>query len=262
MLIDTHCHLTMPHFEADRAEVIKRAHDTGISALITIGTDIEESRSAIALAEEHEFIYASIGIHPHDVKDIKDAEVTYNTLKELASSKKVVALGETGLDYHYLHSPAGLQQEHFKIVIDLAKALGLPLIVHSREAKEDTLRILKEEGAETTGGVFHCFSGDTEMAEKGLEMGFYISFSGVVTFRNAGKIIDIVKAVPLHRILIETDAPYLTPHPHRGKRNEPAYVKYVAEKVAEVKGISLEEIGRVALNNAARLFRLNPSMLP
>lgn len=256
MLIDTHCHLTMPDFDADRSDVIQRAIDAGISHMITIGTDIEDSKSAIALAEEHEFIYAAVGVHPHDVKDITDTESFSDTIKKLASKKKVVALGETGLDYHYMHSPAEIQQEHFRLEINLAKSLGLPVIVHSREAKEDTLRILKEEKVEVTGGVLHCFSGDMDMAEKALNMGLYISFSGVITFRNAKKMPDIVKAIPLNRILIETDAPFLTPVPHRGKRNEPAYVKYMAEKIADIKGISLEELGKTITDNAARLFRL------
>ena len=256
MLIDTHCHLTMPDFEADRSAVIQRAIDAGISHMITIGTDIEDSKRAIALAEGYEFIYAAVGIHPHDARDITDIENVSDTIKILASKKKVVALGETGLDYHYMHSPAEIQQEHFRLEINLAKSLGLPVIVHSREAKEDTLRILKEEKVEVTGGVLHCFSGDMDMAEKALNMGLYISFSGVITFKNAKKMHDIVKAIPLNRILIETDAPFLTPVPHRGKRNEPAYVKYMAEKIADIKGISLEELGNTITDNAARLFRL------
>ena len=246
----------MPDFEADRSNVIQRATDAGVSHLITIGTDIEDSKRAIILAEGYEFINAADGIHPHDVKDITDIDNISDTIKKLASNKKVVALGETGLDYHYMHSPAEIQQEHFRLEINLAKSLGLPVIVHSREAKEDTLRILKEEKVEVTGGVLHCFSGDMDMAEKALNMGLYISFSGVITFQNAKKMPDIVKAIPLDRILIETDAPFLTPVPHRGKRNEPAYVKYMAEKIADIKGISLEELGRTITDNAARLFRL------
>src|SRR3990170_3008521 len=175
----------MPDFEADRSNVIQRATDAGVSHLVTIGTDIEDSRKAIAIAEKYNFIYAAVGVHPHDVKDITDIDNISDTIKKLASNKKVVALGETGLDYHYMHSPAEIQQEHFRLEINLAKSLGLPVIVHSREAKEDTLRILKEEKIESTGGVLHCFSGDMEMAEKALNMGLYISFSGVITFKNA-----------------------------------------------------------------------------
>ncbi|MCC7201376.1 MAG: TatD family hydrolase [Nitrospirae bacterium] len=256
MLIDTHCHLTMYDAGPERSGVIKAATEAGISRLITIGTDIEDSRNAIAIAEEHDFIYAAVGIHPHDVKDFSDGENVSKTIRELASGKKVVALGETGLDYHYMHSPAKAQQEHFRLEINLAKSMGLPVIVHSREAKDDTLQILKEEDIAAAGGVLHCFSGDMDMAEKAMGMGLYISFSGVITFKNAGKILDIVAAVPLDRILIETDAPFLTPHPHRGKRNEPAYVRYVAEKIAEVKNIPLDELGQVVMSNASRLFNI------
>lgn len=253
-LIDTHCHLTMSQFDADRSEVIRRAQDAGVTSMITIGTDLEDSKKAIALANEHEFIFAAVGIHPHDVKDIKDPDYTYETFKSIAANKKVVAIGETGLDYHYMHSEARLQQGHFRLHIETARGLGLPVIIHSREAKEDTLTILKEEGGQKIRGVLHCFSGDMDMAEKVLEMGFYISFSGVVTFRNAKEILDILKVIPIERILIETDSPYLTPIPYRGKRNEPAYVRYVAGKVAEVRGMSIEETCSVILRNAADLF--------
>lgn len=240
----------------DRSGVIRRAADAGISRLITIGTGIEDSRQAIAVAEAYDFIYASVGIHPHDVKDLSNREGVSERFRELASNKKVVALGETGLDYHYMHSPAKAQQEHFRLEITLAKSLGLPVIVHSREAKEDTLQILKEEKIVETGGVLHCFSGDMDMAEQAMQMGLYISFSGVITFKNAKEMLYIVKAIPANRILIETDAPFLAPHPHRGKKNEPAYVRFVAEKIAEIKGISLEELGKTVMNNASRLFKI------
>ena len=263
ILIDTHCHLTMNQYDPDRSGVIQRARDAGVERMITIGTDLEDSQRAIALAEGHNFMSAAVGIHPHDVREIKDPEAAYQALKALTSNSKVVALGEAGLDYHYMHSPAPLQQEHFRIMIRMAKACGLPLIVHTREAKEDTLKILGEEAGDQLRGVFHCFSGDMEMAEAALAMGFYLSFSGVITFQNAQNtkktILEIVKAIPLDRILIETDAPFLTPHPHRGKRNEPAYVRYVAEKVAEVKTLSIEETAKAIFANAAKLFRLTPS---
>ena len=270
-LIDTHCHLTMPQFDADRAEVIKHATDTGITTLITIGTDIEDSKSAVTLAESHEFIYAGVGIHPHEVKHLENTETAGDTLKSLAATPKVVAIGETGLDYHYLHSPADVQQKYFRMHIETAIALDLPLIIHTREAKEDTMDILKEyfkvqdspphltplppgEG-KVINGVFHCFSGDMDMAEQALAMGFYISFSGVITFKKAENLLEIIKHVPLNRLLVETDAPYLTPNPFRGKRNEPAYVRHTAEKVAEVKGISIEETASAIMKNAVELFR-------
>ena len=167
--IDTHCHLTMPQFEADKSEVIKRAFESGIKTLITIGTDINDSRSAVALAEEHGSIYAGVGIHPHEVKEVKDIETAQEVLKSMAANKKVVAIGETGLDYHYMHSPAGLQQKYFRMHIETAIALDLPIIIHTREAKEDTMAILKEYTGRIRG-VFHCFSGDMDMAEKALDM--------------------------------------------------------------------------------------------
>lgn len=280
----------MPQFDADRAEVIKRASDTGITTLITIGTDIDDSKSAVAIAESHELIYAGIGIHPHEVKHLENTETAANALESLAQNKKVVAIGETGLDYHYLHSPADVQQRYFRMHIETAITLDLPLIIHSREAKEDTMSILKEyfkihgnppplpppsclpprmgeefgrninaalapgEG-KVIKGVFHCFSGDMDMAEQALAMGFYISFSGVVTFKKAENLLEIIKHVPLDRLLVETDAPYLTPNPYRGKRNEPAYVRHTAEKVAEVKGISLEETASAIMKNAVDLFK-------
>lgn len=268
-LIDTHCHLTMPQFDVDRAEVIKRASDTGVKTLITIGTDIDDSRSAVTLAESHEFIYAGIGIHPHEVKHLENTETASNALKSLAlksplthpsslrgEGKKVVAIGETGLDYHYLHSPADMQQRYFRMHIEIAIALDLPLIIHTREAKEDTMNILREYSGKIRG-VFHCFSGDMDMAEQALAMGFYISFSGVITFQKAANILEIVKHVPLNRLLVETDAPYLTPNPYRGKRNEPAYVRHTAEKVAEIKGISLEETAFAIMKNAGELFKFS-----
>lgn len=262
ILIDTHCHLIMNQYDPDRSGVIQRARDAGVEHMITIGTDLEESRRTVALAEEHDFISAAVGIHPHDVKEIREPEATYQALKALTSNSKVVALGETGLDYHYMHSPASLQQEHFRIMIRMAKECSLPLIIHTREAKEDTLKILSEEAGDRLRGVFHCFSGDMEMAEAALAMGFYLSFSGVITFQNAQNtkktILEIVKAVPLNRILTETDAPFLTPHPHRGKRNEPAFVRHVTEKIAEVRGHSLEETAKAIFANAATLFKLNP----
>ncbi len=255
ILVDTHCHLIMNQYDSDRSGVIQRARDAGVERMITIGTDIEESQRTVALAEEHEGMFAAVGIHPHDVKEIKDPDAVYDALKALTASSKVVALGETGLDYHYMHSPAPLQQEHFRIMIGMAKACSLPLIVHTREAKEDTLNILRQEGGSQLRGVFHCFSGDMEMAETALAMGFYLSFSGVITFQKIKELLEIVKAVPLNRILTETDAPFLAPHPHRGKRNEPAYVRYVTEKVAEIRGISLEEAAKAIFANAATLFK-------
>ncbi len=197
-------------------------------------------------------------MHPHEVRHIDDG--WYDELRRLAKHPKVVAYGEIGLDYHYNHSPPTLQRERFREQIQLARELTLPVVIHTREAQEDTIAILKEEQAADVGGVFHCFTGDAWLAKDGLDLGFHLSFSGVVTFQNATMLREIVATVPMDRILIETDCPYLTPVPHRGKRNEPAYVRLVAETIASVKStaapVSVDEVGRLTSANACRLFRL------
>jgi TatD DNase family protein len=261
MLIDTHTHLDDARYDDDRETMIARAREAGVDTFITIGCDLATSKAAVELADRYPFVYASIGVHPHEVRHIGDD--WYDDLRRLAQHPKVVAYGEIGLDYHYNHSPPKLQRERFREQILLARELNLPVIIHTREAQEDTVAILEEEQAGTTGGVFHCFTGDAWLAKDGLDLGFYLSFSGVVTFQNATMLREIVKTVPLDRMLIETDCPYLTPAPHRGKRNEPAYVKLVADTIAAVKSgaspVSAEEIGRLTAANARRLFKLpNP----
>ena len=258
-MIDTHTHVDMPAYEADRDEVIQRAREAGIVSMIAVGAHPAESRRTVALSEQYEFIYASVGVHPHDVKDLGDsaaADSFYKTLEDLARNPKVVAWGETGLDYYYEHSPRELQQEHLRKQIARAKGLRLPLIIHSRDAADDTIALLEEEKARDTGGVFHCFSGDADMARKVLDLGFFVSFSGVITFKNAGKLLEVVKTVPADRILVETDCPYLTPAPFRGKRNEPSYVRYVVDKIAEIRGTTPAEIAEITSANASRLFGL------
>lgn len=258
MLIDTHTHLDDARYDGDREAVIARAREAGVDALITIGCDLATSRAAVELADRHQFIYASIGVHPHEVGHIGDD--WYDALRRLARHPKVVAYGEIGLDYHYNYSPPKLQRERFREQILLARELRLPLVIHTREAQEDTIAILKDEQAADVGGVFHCFTGDARLAKDGLDLGFYLSFSGVVTFQNAAMLREIVKTVPTDRMLIETDCPYLAPAPHRGKRNEPAYVRLVAETIARARSaaapVSVEEIGRLTSANARRLFRL------
>ena len=258
MLIDTHAHLDDTRYDGDREAVIARARDAGVETFVTIGCDLATSKAAVDLATRYPFVYAAVGVHPHEVKHIEDG--WYDAFRRLAGHEKVVAYGEIGLDYHYNHSPPKLQRERFREQVGLAKELRLPLVIHTREAQEDTIAILKEEKAGDVGGVFHCFSGDARLAKDALELGFYLSFSGVITFQNATPLRDIVKTVPLDRILVETDCPYLTPAPHRGKRNEPAFVTLVAEKIAEVKGTAaaagVEEIGRVTSDNARRLFKI------
>jgi TatD DNase family protein len=253
MLIDTHTHLDDARYDADRDAMIQRARQAGVTAFVTIGCDLTTSRSAVTLADRHADIYASIGVHPHEVKHIRDD--WYDELRRLAQHAKVVAYGEIGLDYHYNHSPPKDQRERFREQIQLARDLHLPVVIHTREAQEDTISILKEEKASEVGGVFHCFSGDAWLAKDALDLGFYLSFSGILTFNNATMLREIAKQTPLDRVLIETDCPYLTPVPHRGKRNEPAFVSHVARQLAEIHpDLSLEQIEEATTENAKRLF--------
>lgn len=258
MLIDTHTHLDDTRYDGDREAMIERGRAAGVETFITIGCDLATSRAAVALAERYPFIYASIGVHPHEVRHIGDD--WYDEFRRLARHPKVVAYGEIGLDYHYNHSPPKLQRERFREQILLARECRLPVIIHTREAQEDTIAILREEQAADVGGVFHCFTGDAWLAKDGLDLGFYLSFSGVVTFQNAAMLREIAKTVPTDRFLIETDCPYLTPAPHRGKRNEPAYVRLVAETLATVRSgaspMSADDVARATSANARRLFGL------
>ena len=258
MLIDTHTHLDDARYDSDREAMIARARDAGVEAFVTIGCDLATSRAAIGLADRYPFVYASIGVHPHEVKHIGD--MWYDEFRRLAMHKKVVAYGEIGLDYHYNHSSPKDQRNRFREQVALARELKLPVIIHTREAQEDTIAILKEEKASDVGGVFHCFSGDAWLAKDALDLGFYLSFSGVLTFQNAAVLRDIAKTVPLDRLLIETDCPYLTPVPHRGQRNEPAYVSLVAGQLAQIFSsdptLSTDTIGRITTDNAKRLFKI------
>ena len=280
-LIDTHCHLEMGAFDQDRDEVIQRARDAGIEAMITIGSDLEGNIGGLELSGKYDFIYSSVGFHPHDAKDF--TEEIFNQIKEWAKKyriqhvaysvkeanpslptelrtlnfelvPRVVAIGEIGLDYHYDNSPREIQREVFMKQLIFAKEINLPVVIHSREAKKDTLDIVRESGVRK--GVFHCFSGDMDMAEKAMRMGYYISIAGPVTFRNAKKLKEVAEAIPDDYLLIETDAPYLTPEPLRGKRNEPSYIIHTAKAVAELRGVALEDISRITTLNAKRLFRI------
>ncbi|MEW6602516.1 MAG: TatD family hydrolase [Nitrospirota bacterium] len=252
-LIDTHCHLDMEAFDIDRAEVIKRAEDAGIKYMVNAASDRNGNIKSLEISEKYPYIYTSTGIHPHDAKTLDEA--LFKELKKWAKEPKVVAIGEIGLDYHYLHSPKGVQIEAFKQQVTLAKGLGLPIIVHSREAKNDTLRVLKEV-ASGIPGVLHCFSGDIDMAKKAMELGYHISLAGPVTFKNAVELREVARFIPDEFLLIETDCPYLSPVPLRGKRNEPSYLKHTAEYVAEIRGISLSDLARITAHNAMRLFKI------
>ena len=252
MLIDTHAHLEMREFNDDREDVIRRAREAGVEYIVTIGTTVESSRDAVLLADKYDFIYAAIGIHPHEVKDI--LHPAYDILRHFAQHKKVVAYGEIGLDYHYDRSPRQDQRRKFRDMLREARLLELPVIIHDRDAHEDTLQILSEEWSPELGGVLHCFSGDVAMAKRVIEMGFSISIAGPVTFPKAEALREVVRQVPIEHLLIETDSPYLAPQPVRGKRNEPAFVRHAAEAIAAVKGLSFEDVARITSFNAMQLF--------
>jgi TatD DNase family protein len=249
-MIDTHCHLEMKAFDGDRDEVVRRAREAGLEAVITIGSDLAGCKGAVELAGRYGLVYATVGIHPHDASSF-NAE-TFAQLRTWIKKPRVVAVGEIGLDYHYDHSPRDVQREVFAMQLSFARESDLPVVVHSREAKADTLRILEE--SEVNRGVMHCFSGDVDMAAKALSMGLHISIAGPITFRNASRLKEVARMVPDERLLVETDAPYLTPEPFRGRRNEPAYVVHVAQELADLRGVSPRDIDRITTLNARRLF--------
>ncbi|HJV30765.1 MAG TPA: TatD family hydrolase [Bacillales bacterium] len=252
MLFDTHAHLNAEQYNEDLEEVIARAKDEGVATMVVVGFDRPTIQRAIELADQYDFIYASVGWHPVDAIDMTEEDLKW--IEELSSHPKVVALGEMGLDYYWDKSPKDIQQEVFRKQIRLAKKVKLPIIIHNREATSDIIEILKEEGAEEVGGIMHCFSGSPEIAKECVKMNFYISLGGPVTFKNAKKPKEVAAEIPLDKLLIETDCPYLTPHPFRGKRNEPSYVKLVAEEIAHIKGVTFEEIAEATTKNAKKLF--------
>lgn len=252
MLFDTHVHLNADQYNEDLQEVIERALKEGVTNMVVVGFDRPTIQKAMELAEKYEFLYASVGWHPVDAIDMTDEDLVW--IEELSQHPKVVAIGEMGLDYYWDKSPKEIQKEVFRKQIRLAKRVGLPIVIHNREATADIVEILKEEGAEEVGGIMHCFSGSPEVAKECVKMNFHISLGGPVTFKNAKKPKEVAAEIPLEKLLIETDCPYLTPHPYRGKRNEPSYVKLVAEQIAEIKGITLEEVAEVTTQNAKKLF--------
>ncbi|RUS47229.1 TatD family hydrolase [Cohnella sp. AR92] len=255
MLFDTHAHMDSPKFDDDREEMIERARAAGVETIVNIGFNRETIPTTMALAEKYPFIYAAVGWHPTDAIDMK-LEEDLSWIERLCAHPKVVAIGEIGLDYYWDTSPKDLQQIVFREQIRLAKRLKKPIIIHNRDAHADVVRLLQEEGASEVGGIMHCFSGSWETAKQCLDMNFYISFGGPVTFKNARVPKEVLEQVPNDRLLIETDSPYLTPHPYRGKRNEPAFVRLVAEAAAEIKGISLEEIAKLTTRNSLECFGL------
>lgn len=251
MLIDSHAHLEMREFDADREDVVRRASEAGVEAIVTVGTTLRDCRKALAIAARHEAVYAALGIHPHDVKGVD--ERTYDDIRKLARGPKVVAYGEIGLDFFRNRSPRDVQIRRFGEQLELADELGLPVIIHDRDAHAETLNMLKAWKGKKRG-IVHCFSGDAAMARKCLDMGFYISVPGPVTYPRSEKLWEVVRQVPLERMLVETDAPYLAPQQHRGRRNEPAYVVHTAKKIADLKGLTLAEVAEATSQNSRAVF--------
>lgn len=252
MFIDTHCHLDFPEFDKDRDEVARAAKNEGIDYIINIGSGLAASEKAIELSRRYDFIYATVGIHPHDADKFEDKLKA--RVRELAGQDKVVAIGETGLDYYRNYAKAENQKILFSYLVRLAKDLNLPLVIHNRQAGEETLKILKEARPEKA--VVHCFSGDTDFLKKCLDAGLHISFTCNLTYKKAQGLREVAKTTPLERLMLETDAPFLPPEGLRGKRNEPRFVKFLAEELAGIKGMGVEEIARVTTQNAKNFFRL------
>lgn len=256
MLIDTHCHLDPHYFKEGADAVIARANAHGVTGFVCIGVgrDLDPVRFAVALAERRADVWATVGVHPHDASSLDDA--VFAEMTELSRRDRVVAVGEIGLDYHYMRSPREVQQATFRRFVALARAVKKPVVIHTREAPADTLAILEEEGAREVGGIIHCFSEDRAFAARALDLGFDLSFSGIVTFRTAEAVQDVARWAPGDRILVETDSPYLAPIPFRGKKCEPAYVRHTAAKVAELRGESLEDLAARTTENARRVLAL------
>lgn len=251
MLVDSHCHLDFEELIADLPGVLARMTENDVAAAVCVGVNLEDWPRVSALAESDARLYATVGVHP-EYSDVE--EPTIARLCELAAHPKVIAIGETGLDYHWQKDAPEWQRERFRVHIRAARQLNLPLVIHTRDAASDTLRLMREEGAAAVGGIMHCFTEDWESASAALDLGFHLSFSGIVTFRNAAQVREVAQKAPLDRILVETDAPYLAPVPFRGKRNEPAYVRHVAEEIARLRGLSLDEVAQATTENFRRLF--------
>lgn len=254
MLIDSHAHLDDKRFNRDRDMIIKNLNSNGIESVVNIGADLKTSKASVELADKYENIYAVVGVHPHSATEINKAAL--ETLRELAKNEKVLAIGEIGLDFHYDRSPRDVQRSAFRAQIDLAKELNLPIVIHSREADGETFDIIKESMDGNLKVLLHCYSGSAELAQEYIKLGCYISLAGPVTFNNARVPKEVAKVVALDRLLVETDSPYLTPTPYRGKRNEPMFVKYVAKEIAELKGIDIEELSKATLENTKRFYNM------
>ena len=253
MLVDSHCHLDFPELRADIAGVLSRMSDNGVGHALTISTTLATFPAVREVAHAYSNVWCSAGVHPDEQRDGREASL--EELLAMGSDPRVVAIGETGLDYYRLEGDLEWQRERFRTHIRAARKLAKPLVIHTRSSAEDTLRVMREEGAEEVGGVMHCFTETLEVAEGAMAMGFHISFSGIVTFKNAKDLKEVARRVPMERMLVETDSPYLAPVPHRGKANQPAFVKHVAEEVAALRGIGFDDVARATTENFFRLFR-------
>ena len=253
MLFDTHAHFDDPQFDSDRDEVIKSLADDGVTRVMNIGANMETSKKAIEIANKYDFIYATVGVHPCDTYDMTDEDI--ERLRIMAKNNpKVRAIGEIGLDYHFDDTKPDIQKEWFIKQLRLAKELNMPVVIHDRDSKGEAIEILKREGI--SNGVMHCFSGSAETARELVKMGFMISFTGVLTFKNARRAVEACRSIPIERLMIETDCPYMAPEPHRGERNYSGYVKYVARKMTEIKGLSYEETARITMENGLRFYEI------
>lgn len=253
MIFDSHAHYDDESFNEDREQVIKEIHDNGVIAVLNCGASLQGARDSLKLAEKYDFFYAAVGVHPENANELTDE--AFEEIKEMTKNPKVRAIGEIGLDYYWEENPPKeVQKEVFRRQMALARELNLPVVIHDREAHGDTLEIMKE--FPEVKGVVHCFSGSVEFARECLKLGYYIGFTGVVTFKNAKKILEVAKEVPMDKILVETDAPYMAPTPHRGKRNQSDYIKFIIEKIAEIKSISTGEMENITINNAKNLLKI------
>lgn len=257
MFVDSHCHLDFPELAGRLPEILAKMRDNGVKAALCVSVTLEDFPRVLALAEAHDHLYASVGVHP-DYPDLE--EPTVSQLVALAQHPKIIAIGETGLDYYRLTGDLEWQRQRFRTHIRAARETGKPLIIHTRSAAEDTLRLMREEGAEEAGGVMHCFTESQAVADAALELGFYISFSGIVTFKSARELQAVACRVPLERMLIETDSPYLAPVPHRGKTNEPGLVCHVGEEIARLRGIPLQDVAQTTTANFNKLFKINKQL--
>lgn len=252
MLVDSHCHLDFPDLAVRLPEIIQRMQEKHVSYAVCIGVNLEDFPKVLSIAESDARFFATVGVHP-EYTDVEEPDL--DCLISMGQNQKIIAIGETGLDYYWHKDKPEWQRERFRTHIRAAKSLNKPLVIHTRESAEDTLRVLKEEGADAVGGVMHCFTENWEVASEALDLGFYISFSGIVTFKNATTIKEVAQKVPLDRILVETDAPYLAPVPYRGKTNEPSYVFHVAEEIARLRGLTVETVAEATTNNFFTLFQ-------